>query len=261
MQDYWQRQTADNPLFPDLLWSRPENKRLAGKLLIIGGNVQGFAAAAEAYNQASFAGVGTSRVILPDSLQKTVSRIFEAGEYVPSTPSGSLAKRALAEILDLSLWSDGVLIAGDLGRNSETAILLEQLLNKYSGQITITKDAVDYFTRSSKLITYRPNTTLVVSLAQLQKLAMSENYATAITFNMDLIRLAEALHDFTSIYPVNFIVKHLETIFVASNGRVSTTKLKEDMNIWRVKIAAGASVLWLQNPNKSFEALTSSLMY
>jgi len=54
---YWHKQTAEKPLFPDMLWSKPENKSHAGKLLIIGGNLHGFAAAAEAYNQATKAGI------------------------------------------------------------------------------------------------------------------------------------------------------------------------------------------------------------
>ena len=41
--DYWHKQTSSKPLFPELIWSRPENRQLAGKLLIIGGNLHGFA--------------------------------------------------------------------------------------------------------------------------------------------------------------------------------------------------------------------------
>jgi NAD(P)H-hydrate repair Nnr-like enzyme with NAD(P)H-hydrate dehydratase domain len=140
---YWLKQTLRQPLYGELLWSRPENRLHAGKLLIVGGNVAGFAAAAEAYAESGRAGVGTARVLLPDSLQKTVGKVFEAGEYAPSTPSGSFAQRALAELLSMSSWSDGVLLAGDLGRNSETAILLEHYVEKYSGQLTFTKDAAD----------------------------------------------------------------------------------------------------------------------
>src|SRR3982750_2547854 len=115
---YWHKQTAEKPLFPDMLWSRPENKRQAGKLLVVGGNVHGFAAAATAYAEAGKAGIGTARVLLPDSLQKTVGRVLEAGEYAPSTPSGSFSQRALAELLEMASWADGTLLAGDFGRNS-----------------------------------------------------------------------------------------------------------------------------------------------
>lgn len=258
MQDYWRKQTTDKPLYPDLLWSRPENKAQAGKLLVVGGNAHGFAAAGEAYAEATKAAIGTARVLLPDSLQKTVGRVFEAGEYAPSTPSGSFSQRALAELLTMGQWSDAVLLAGDLGRNSETAILLEQFISKYSGQLTLTKDAADYFTKMPSALLARRDTLLVLSFAQLQKIAVSVRFAAAFIFDMDFLRLIEALHEFTQQHQTAIIIKHLQTIFVAVNGQVSTTKLPKDPETWRVQTAARAAVWWLQNPAKPFEALTTS---
>src|SRR5690348_6592497 len=117
----WYKQTLDKPLFPKLAWSRPETKQTAGKLLIIGGNLHGFAAPAEAFTHAKAAGIGTTKVLLPNALQKTVGTMLETGEYAPSTPSGSFSKAALDTWLDFSTWADGILLAGDIGRNSETA--------------------------------------------------------------------------------------------------------------------------------------------
>jgi hypothetical protein len=45
---------------------------------------------------------------------------------------------------------------------------------------------------------------------------------------------------------------------VASDGKVSTTPVNKEQN-WHIELAAYAAVWWLQNPNKSFEALTSSV--
>lgn len=67
---YWQQQTKDTPLFPDIEWSKPEQKSLAGKLLIIGGNKLGFAAVAAAYATAQTTGIGECKVALPDVLKK-----------------------------------------------------------------------------------------------------------------------------------------------------------------------------------------------
>jgi ADP-dependent NAD(P)H-hydrate dehydratase / NAD(P)H-hydrate epimerase len=259
-KDYWRRQTPDEPLYPDLLWSRPENKRQAGKLLVVGGNLHGFAAPATAYNEAVKAGIGTARVLLPDSLQKTVGKILEAGEYAPSTPSGSFARTALSELLEMAAWADGVLLAGDFGRNSETAILLEQFINKYSGQLTLTKDAVDYFAKTPDGLLDRAETTLALSFSQLQQLAASAKFTTPFTFDMDFLRLIDALREFTLKHSVAIITKHLQNVFVAYEGQVSTTKLEEDIDIWRVSTAARAAVWWLQNPSKPFEALTTSLI-
>ena len=259
-KDYWHKQTADQPLFPDLQWSRPELKSSAGKLLIIGGNVHGFLAPAEAYSEAGRAGIGTARLLLPDSLRKLIGRTFEAGEYAPSTPSGSFGQRALAEAMAMANWADGVLIAGDLGRNSETAILLEKFASKYKGQLTLTKDAADYCLSSPESCLDSPDTALVISMAQLQKLGTQAKFTTAFTFDMDLLRLVDALHEFTDLHPVNIIVKQLDTILVACQGQVSTTKLAAERQIWRVSTAAAAATWWLQNSGKTFEALTTSLV-
>lgn len=256
---YWHKQTVDKPLFPDLLWSRPENRAQAGKLLIVGGNAHGFAAAGEAYVEAVKAGIGAARVTLPDSLQKTVGKVFAAGEYAPSTPSGSFSQKALTELLTMGEWADGTLLAGDFGRNSETAILLEQLLLKYSRQLTLTQDAVNYFIKAPHVVLDRSETLLVLSFAQLQKLAANTRFPRAFTFDMDFLRLIDNLHDFTSRQQAAIVVKHLETIFVATAGQVSTTKLDPDPETWRVKTAARASTWWLQNPAKPFEALTTSV--
>lgn len=258
-RDYWHKQTAEQPLFPDMLWSRPENAAYAGKLLIVGGNLYGFTNPATAYTESRKAGIGVARVLLPDALQKTLGRAFEAGEFAPSTPSGSFSQRALGELLPMAHWADATLLAGDFGRNSETAILLEKLADKHSGQLTLTCDAADYFTASPAAILARPDTLWVISVAQLQKLAMGAKFTTAFTFDMDILRFVDTLHEFTELHSLNIIVKHLDSIFVAVNGQVSSTRLKEDVKVWRVKTASHAAVWWLQNPGKPFEALTTSL--
>jgi hypothetical protein len=260
MHAYWQKQTSDKPLFPDLVWSRPETRAQAGKLLIVGGNAHSLAAPAAAYEAAGKAGIGTVRVILPDSLQKTVGRVFEAGEYAPSTPSGSFGQRSLAELCATAVWADSVLVAGDLGRNSETAIMLEQFVQKYTGQLTLTQDALDYFTKAPGPLLEREDTLIVASFAQLQKLATAARFTAPFTFDMDFLKLIENLHNFTTQHQLHVITKHLDTILVAVNGQVSTTKLAEDHKVWRVKTAAAASVWWLQNPGKPCEALTTSLV-
>jgi NAD(P)H-hydrate repair Nnr-like enzyme with NAD(P)H-hydrate dehydratase domain len=260
MQDYWHKQTKQKPLFEDLQWSRPEQTAQAGKLLIVGGNDHAFAAPAEAYAEAGKAGIGISRVLLPDSLQKTVGRILEHGEYAPSTPSGSFARSALASLLEFGAWADATLLAGDFGRNSETAVLLEQFIAKHTGDVTITKDGLDYFTHMPLALLNREHTLLVPSFAQLQKLATNARFEKAFTFDMDFLRLIETLHEFSLRYKAAIIVKHLEAILVAYGGQVSSTKLEQDMPVWRVKTAAHAAVWQLQNPSKIFAALTTSVL-
>lgn len=254
---YWLKQAPDKPLFPEILWSRPENKSGAGKLAIIGGNSHGFGAPGIAYNESSSAGVGVVRVLLPDAVKKTVRHILPDADYAPSTPSGSFARKALSDCLTLANWSDATLLAGDFGRNSETAVLLESFVQKYHGLLGVTQDAFDYFKTTPRLLVERPNTLLAISFAQLQKLYINLPSITAITYSMTDLQLAEALHSLTTEHPAAIMVRHNEQLFMAFGGRVVSQKF--DTSIWRVKTAARASVFWLQNPVKTLESIASSV--
>jgi hypothetical protein len=257
--EFWHRQAPTKPLFPELEWSRPESRQMAGKLLIVGGNLYGFAAPAEAYTETIKAGIGTSRVLLPNAIQKVVGPSIENGEFAASTPSGSFSQRALVELLDWCKWADGVLFAGDLGRNSETAIMTEKFLQKCEALTVLTKDAVDYIVSTPQAALERPNTTLVLSLSQLQRLSMNARFEKPVTFGMNLIQLVEWLHAFTNRFACHLIVKHLDQLFVAVNGEVSTTKALGVPKVWRLKTASHAIVWWIQNRAKTFEALTTAV--
>lgn len=256
---YWLKQTADRPLYPNLLWSRPETKGQAGKLLIIGGSAHGFAAPAEAYAASQKAGVGTARALLPAPVQKVLPKHVLEADFAPATPSGSFARQGLAEFLNVAAWADGVLLAGEFGRNSETAILLEQFLQKHAGQVTLTKDAAAYFLTSPDTLLQRPSTLAVLNFGQLQKLAASARLTTAFTSDMGLLQFVDALREFTTKHQLSIIARHHDNFTVATNGQVSTTQLKNQPKLWCLQTAAHAAVWWLQNPNKPFEAFTTSL--
>ncbi len=256
---YWKRQTADKPLYPDIEWSKPEQRSLAGKLGIIGGNKLGFVGVAEAYQTALSTGVGEARVLLPDVLRKTVPTTITDAVFGASNPSGSLAKDAGAEMKVLGQWATGVLLAGDAGRNSETAILYENFLQDYEGPLTITRDAIDLIKNNPQLIANRPNTLLVVSFAQLQKLFQGVYYPKILTFSMQLAGVVEALHKFTITYPVGIMVLHKDYLIVAEKGEVTSTDWGNPMAIWRGSVATKAASYWLWNPGSLLKAATASL--
>ena len=259
--DYWKKQTRDKPLFENILWSRPETKHGAGKLLVIGGNSFGFSSVQEAYKSASDAGAGTIRTVLPESLHKILGGLLDNTIFAPSTPSGSFANDALGEFLINSEWSDGVILSGDLGRNSETSILLEKYLDKYDGQLTIAKDSIDYFYNQPKLVLHRLNTCLVLNLSQLQKLGTASNFDTPFLIGMGLVLLVQALHKFTLENESIIITKELDNIVVAYKGMVSSTKIdSREEDAWRTEVGTQASVFWMQSPSKPFESITTSLV-
>lgn len=259
LHPYWHRQEADKPLFPDIEWSKPEQRSQAGRLGIIGGNKLGFAGVAEAYSAALSAGVGEVRVLLPDVLRKTIPTTITDTVFGMSTPSGSLSKDATIEMQTLGGWAQQVLLIGDAGRNSETAIAYEHFLQDYTGQLTITRDAVDLIKNSTRLIVERPNTLLVVSFAQLQKLFQGVYYPKILTFSMHLASLVEALHKFTITYPTSIMVLHKDYLIVAHSGEVTTTEWQNPMAIWRGTVATKAAAYWLWNPSKPLEAATASV--
>jgi len=259
-EKYWRKQTSDQPLFPDIEWSKPEQKSKAGNLGIVGGNSLGFAGVGEAYQAAITCGVGDVRVLLPDILRKTIPPVITDTIFAPSNPSGSLAQDALVEMKALGVWAGEILLIGDAGRNSETAILYENFIREYTGPLTITRDAVDLVKNASASIIERPDTLLVVSFAQLQKLFQAVYYPKVLTFSMQLTSLIEALHKFTISYPVNIVVLHKDQLMVAGGGQVTSTPWDNPMAIWRGNVASIAATYWLWNPKKPVESISASLL-
>lgn len=255
---YWYKQEKD-PLFEDLAWSKPENKFHAGKLLIIGGSSHGFNEPAEAFAAANEAGIGVVKVLLPDIVKSLMPKeTIESIEFIPSLKNGGFASTSVAEMLDNANWADAVLLAGGVGRNSETAITLESFIKAYKDKLTITQDALDMFLANPEVLLNRSETLIVASFGQLQKLLQNFKQTSAITSSMTLLNFVENLHNLTELIPAKIMTSHQRIILVADNGKVSSTKNNDD--VWRVKLAAKAAVLWLQNPSKSFEAITTSLV-
>lgn len=255
---YWKQQTASKPLFPDIEWSRPERRDQAGRLGIIGGNKLGFAGVAASYEAALQAGVGEAKVLLPESLRGTIPKTITDTVYGASTPSGSLASDALADMLALAAWSGGVLLVGDAGRNSETAIVYEQFIDSYEGSLTITRDAIDLVKNSTHILVDRPHTTFVASFAQIQKLFQGVYYPKILTFSIQLMQLVENLHKFTITYPVTIVTFHRERLIVAHAGDVVTHTFDDPMLIWRGVTATRAASYLLWSPDRPLEAISAS---
>lgn len=256
----WLKQTHDQPLYPDMVWSRPERRDQAGKLLIIGGNLHGFTAPADAFRMANTTGIGVCRLIIPSALKRTLHDIIPDAIYSPSTPSGSFARSGLADWLDEAQWADGVLMAGDFGHNSETALLIENFAGKFSGRLSLCQDAVEYFIARPGSIMSRPNTMLTASIGQLQKLAQHLHTTVPITQAMGLPDLVAWLEEYSRTNPTIILTKHLDHIIIAMHGDVSTTQTTVGLDAWRVKLSALASVWWLQHANKPQEAITCAIL-
>lgn len=253
------KQNLGKPHFEQMLWSKPETKALAGKLLIIGGNKFGINAPSEAYGLALKSGAGEVRAVLPDSTKKLFGGAAPQGiEFAKSAPSGSFSKDSITELLAYIDWADLVLLAGDFSRSSETGILIEDLLTKTDKNYVLTRDALDYFAKNGNILLNRPNTTVVASFAQLQSLLASAKYPIALTFGMPNNILIEFLDAVGKKYVANIVSARHNYIYTVSEGRLCVTDCKKEIDSWRLSAAVKASVWLMQNPTKAFEALATS---
>jgi hypothetical protein len=255
---YWHKQSGNEPLFSDLHWSKPENKQARGKLLIVGGNAHGVMAPGLAYQAAAKTGIGTAHVLLPDAIAKTIGKSFDEGEFAFSTPSGSFSKTAIGSVLENQDWADGILLAGDFGKNSETAIFLEQIIDKLAGQITMSGDSLDYFTNDVGKLTKRGETLIVVPLAKLQRMTRAGMPSLIIQHSMSLHALVGLLSNWTRESKARILTHHNESYIYADGGQVSTTQAEIKPN-WEVELGAYAATWWLQQPSRSFEAITTAI--
>lgn len=258
--DYFIAQSRAKPLFDDLMWSRPENRLHAGKLLIVSGNAAGFAIAGQAYAAANAAGAGTVRVLLPELLRKSVPKEMQFElEFAPSVAHGSFAKKSLSELLMHAHWADAVLLPGGIGRNSETSVVIDQFVQKHPGLLVIAEDALDIFIPAPKTLFDRTDTIVVADFSQLQKMwHRLVGGDSVITFDAPLQVFAQQLAELTTRYTAGVVTLHQGSLVVALSGRVSVTPSTEQ--IWRVDIASKAAVWTMQNPTKYFEALTTSIL-
>lgn len=259
MNSYWQKQSSTEPLFPDIEWNKPEQRTRAGKLLIIGGNKLGFVAVASAYSDAEALGAGQIRVLLPDVLKSSIPVTILDTVYTASTLSGGISKDDIATVKAALAWSDHALLIGDAGRNSETAMVYEQLLATDT-PLTITRDAVDLLKQTAEIMIQRPHTTLVVSFAQLQKLFQAVYYPKMLSFSMQVSLLTETLHKFTISYPVAIVTYHQNQLIIASAGQVITQQFDDPMMIWRGTVATRAACYQLWTPGKPLEAVAAAMV-
>lgn len=258
---YWQRQTAEQPLFPEIEWSRPETKARGGRLLIVGGNHHTFRRVAEAFEAAQENAVGDIKVAVPDALESVLSQLVPHNAvYLKSNASGGIGLEAQDQLLSYSSWANAVLMAGDIGRNSETPRVLDAFINRYDGQLTLTADAADVVSFSYQALFERENTHFVISIAQLQNLFKQTSQPTAITSTMGVVKLVEALHDFTEAQPIAVTVFYEGKVITSFDGAVATTPRSwspEDPS-WRVPLASKQAAYWMQHSEVSFKALTAA---
>jgi hypothetical protein len=174
-------------------------------------------------------------------------------EYVQSTSIGSFSREALAPIQSFMQWSDAVWLVDDIGKNSETSLLLEELVAKTSQRLIVSGDALDCFIQQPSSLLKRDSTLLLCNFAQLQKM-LTKFGEPAITSTMGIIQLVEHLETFSAKIACQLTLAYEDKYLIAYNGDViSSPSLVDDaysvMAVW-----------WTQFPTKPLEALATALV-
>lgn len=252
----WVKQTG-KALFGELEWDKPERRDQAGRLLILGGHQHNLNAPGKAYQYVREEGIGSVQVALPSKVKSLVGATLPTALFLPSTLSGEFSRDGLSDLITHAQWADTLLLAGDVGRNSQTTVLISDLLTQTSTSAVVTKDAIDALKNTPEVLLGRKATTIVASFSQMQTVAKRLKLAEAFTFSMGVVKLVEQLTKLTGEYPANIVTLHQNTLLVASKGRVSTTPLtNNEERTWRTKTAATAACYLTWYPAKPFEALT-----
>lgn len=250
---------SDEPLYPNILWAKPERADQAGRMLIIGGRQEAIMAPLDAYSAATGAGVGSATVALPDSLKKQLGHLDNI-LFCPSTPSGSFSVEATKTITNLSASSDTVVLAGDLGNNSETQMLIDSLLPTTSKDpLTILAgDSINaVISRWSSLD--NGQTILVLNGSQMQKLAISMSSTRPYKSDIGIQQLEKLLGGLK--LAAGIIFWHAGMLWVYIDDElcsVDRADLKDDFK-WQAATAAQVATLICHHQGTRFESAVSAL--
>ena len=252
----WQKQTLDSPLYEDIIWEKPENKRISGRFLIVGGNTHEFASSAQIFESLKKAGGSNIFLALPDVLKKIIDNLDLAVSYLPSNPSGSIGLNAVAELIDLDKDSDIVILAQDLGKNSETTLCMDHFLNKNESLICITSENIDLI-ENIENPDYK-KMLLVTNFSDLQKLLIKK-FNVLIKNSDEFFVTLNKLHDFNIKIPLNLMCVHEENIIVVADEKISTTNIVIQPQALIEKLSAFGSFYLVNNQSRIYQALTSAV--
>jgi NAD(P)H-hydrate epimerase len=146
----------DKVLYPAILWERPVHfyKAQAGKIFLLAGS-KGMTGAAILTCEAVFrSGTGILTLGFPETIKDVYKDILPEAMTLPlpSTPSGSVAKRAHDLILEQITSCDVVVIGPGLSTNAETIQLVWELLFEIEKPIVLDADGLSAYAKGIEVI-------------------------------------------------------------------------------------------------------------
>ena len=253
--DYWVTKRTNN-LFSEVDLDAPEQRRFAGKILIVGGNRGQFFAVASALDAAKRMGAGEVRALMPDSLKNQVPSTPEL-YFAPAETSGAFGKESLEALRRQADWADAVIIIGDCGKNAETSTMFGEFLTSYEKPVYVTRDAIEAVAPAATDWGLREaETGLFLTMSQLQKFLRAIYYPKVVTLTMPTNQLVETLHKFTLSYPMAVTTFHNGLIISAQGGEVISQALTDTdytpISLWGGQLLTRAVVARVWNSGSKF---------
>jgi len=145
-----------------------------------------------------------------------------------------------------------------IGHNSQTALLLTNLIQQYNDKLIVTDDLIVLLKQDPDLLAKRPNTLFVLSLGGLQTLVKQVKSEVVFTRDMGLRPFVLALKQLNEQMPAPLTVVYEQTIATALGGQVVTThrQLIPDP----VMLSAYCGTWWLQQPQQPLAALANAVL-
>ena len=264
--DYWGK--IDKNARFELDFERPEQKRLAGKILLIGGHVKAFFSVARATQVANERGVGEVLTVLPNSLEKKIPKT-NGIKYLASESAGGFSKDTREELTELMRGMDASLILGDMGKNSEVKELISGLLTEKCEHPTLLmRDAVDLALESEHFEVWiqNRNAEVFVTISQLKKMLQTIYYPRVLNLTAPLIQVVEILHKLTLSYDVTIVTMQSEQILLAQGGKVLSVALGETkynpLTLFDGELAINMTrlQLWNRETGKDLEAMAAACL-
>ena len=241
------------PLYPKVLYNRPVTRQGAGRLLVPGGHSGDLSLPTALHQLAAAAGVGQCQVALPDNLAKLVAGAPDT-TFVPASPSGSLGREALAQLVHLADEADGVMLGASLSNSSHTSILVERLVQETPRPIIAFGEALTALHHNPRLLTDRRDCLIIATMPEVFKLAGQLGVPITVRRGGGLINKLEIIRDLAAASHCHYAIYGTE-IITAVDGTLIVTPTNYHLSLVPALYYAVLGVTWLQNPSHRHEGL------
>jgi NAD(P)H-hydrate repair Nnr-like enzyme with NAD(P)H-hydrate dehydratase domain len=248
------RKQSEEPLYPKALWNRPVARSAGGRILIVGGHRGDFSLPTAIHQIAEASGAGQIKVALPDVLRPLLAGAPDV-EFLPSSPSGSLGRAALGELIDFAEDANAVVLAG-LSNNSETTILVEGLVRETNRGVILLGDAIESLKHALPDLASSSDTLIIVTLPELFKIANVLGLPTKIT-RTDLAGQLQIIQSIAMACQASFLIYGQGLIAAVGSELVVTEAGSE---IPESALAGVAATFWVQNSDRMTALATASFI-